>query len=157
MSGIWMAVQYSAHQSNTGPVFIWWSEYLTKFGPVFKWCPLGDRTTFYHLKYRPIWYSDPHCIVETWIPDLSAIIGKCSNVVKWSKFFDWQLKMDPIQHSLNLNIGLVLNRKALNTRMAKFQYSDVSKFCVSGIWTIALFMSPATLEFNSSVQWDCLL
>ena len=36
MSGILMVIRYSDHHSNTVPVFKWWSEYPTKFSPVFK-------------------------------------------------------------------------------------------------------------------------
>ena len=66
MSGIQMVVGYSDHHSNTGPVLKWWSEYNTKFSPVFKWHlnngQFGDRTTFDHSKARLVRYSDPHCI-----------------------------------------------------------------------------------------------
>ena len=43
MSVIQMVVQHSDHHSNAILVFKWWSEYRTKFIPVFKW----------HLNTRP--------------------------------------------------------------------------------------------------------
>ena len=52
------------HLFNNGPVFKWWSEYQTKFSPVFKWHsnngPFDDHTTFDHSNTRIVQYSDPH-------------------------------------------------------------------------------------------------
>ena len=63
LSGIQMVVWYSDHHSDTGPVFKWRSEYLTKFSLVFKWHtnngPFGDWTNLDQLNTRLVGYSDP--------------------------------------------------------------------------------------------------
>ena len=56
VSGIQMVVGYSDHHSIPVPVFKWWSEYRTKFSPVFKWHltnrSFSDQTTFNHPNTR---------------------------------------------------------------------------------------------------------
>ena len=64
LSSIQMVVWYLDHL-DTGPVFKRWSEYQTKYNPVFKWHSntrlFGDCTTFNHLNTRLVLYSDSNC------------------------------------------------------------------------------------------------
>ena len=84
MSSIQMVVQYSDHHLDTGLVFKWWSEYWTKFSPVFKWHsnnrPFGDLTAFDHLNTRLVRYSDPHCSLTVQIQNIFGPIFKSCSV-----------------------------------------------------------------------------